>query len=169
MTNEMPAIILRPRKLNNILLLLGCLVFVIAGIMMGRSGQWIGYLCSAFFALGIPVAIFNMLPGFSQLEINSEGFTITVFFRKDFIPWSALDRFRIIDVTPMSWSKTKRVGFDWLHPNDQASQGQKFSKFLAGAEGMLPDNYGKKAEELLEIMNTYLAKAKKQQNENHVV
>ena len=128
------------------------------------SGRWMGYLCSAFFALGIPVAIINMLPGASQLEINDEGFTITIFFRKEFIPWLVLDKFHIVDVTPMSWLKTKKVGFDWLHPDEQASRGQKFAKFLGGAEGILPDNYGKKAEELLEIMNTYLAKAKKQQN-----
>jgi hypothetical protein len=62
----------------------------------------------------------------------------------------------------MSSSKTKRVGYDWLHPDGNASGGQEFAKALSGVEGMLPDNYGKKAEELLEIMNTGLAKARKQ-------
>ena len=77
-----------------------------------------------------------------------------------------VDKFRIIDVTPMSSSKTKRVGYDLLHSNGKASSGQEFPKALAGVEDMLPDNYGKKAEDLLEIMNAGLVKAREQAGGN---
>lgn len=162
MANDIQTIILRPSKLHSILLLLGCLIFVIGGLFIGSSGKWVGYLCSAFFALGIPVAIIQMLPSASYLEITSDGFTVSSMFRKHFVAWLTVDKFRIVDVTPMSPSKTKRVGYDWLHADGKASGGQEFSKALSGVEGMLPDNYGKKAEELLEIMNTCLAKAREQ-------
>lgn len=151
---------MRPGKLRSILLLLGCLIFVVAGVFMGQSGKWIGWLCAAFFGLGIPLAIIQLIPGSSYLEVRSDGFEICHIFRKRFVPWSMVDKFHIIDVTPMSWSKTKRVGFDLVHSNGRASIGQELSKTLAGSEDMLPDNYGKKAEDLVEIMNASLKKAR---------
>ena len=65
MANETQPIILHPSKGRAVLLLLGSLAFVIVGLFLGSSGKWLGYLCSAFFALGIPVAISQMLPGAS--------------------------------------------------------------------------------------------------------
>jgi hypothetical protein len=164
MTSEIPSMIMRPGKLRSVLLLAGCLIFVVAGVFMGRSGKWIGWLCAAFFGLGIPLAIIQLIPGASYLEVRSDGFEICHVFRKRFIPWSMVDKFHIIDVTPMSWSKTKRVGFDLLHPTERASMGQELSKTLAGSEDMLPDNYGKKAEDLVEIMNAGLKKARERSN-----
>jgi hypothetical protein len=165
MTGEIQPTILRPSKVKLVLLLLACLVFVVIGIFMGRSGHWLNYFGAAFFALGIPVAVIQMLPNASYLEIASEGFTVSSLFRKHFVPWLTVDKFRIIDASPLPWSKTEMVGYDLLHPNGQASRGQKFSKFVGGAEGALPDTYGKKAEDLLEIMNTCLAKAREQSGE----
>lgn len=158
--------ILRPSKGKSVLLLLGCLVFVIGGLFMASSGKWIGYLCSAFFALGIPVAIIQMLPNGSYLEIGSDGFTVAAMFRKHFVSWLTVDRFRIVDVTPMSPSKTKRVGYDWVHQDGNASGGQEFAKALSGVEGMLPDNYGKTAEELLDLMESCLERARAQTGGN---
>lgn len=162
MTAEIERIVLHPSKVKSVSLLLGCIAFVVVGLYLGSTGRWIGYLCSAFFALGIPVGIVQLLPSASYLEIGSDGFTVSSMFRKHFVPWLTVDKFRIVDVTPMSPSKTKRVGYDWLHPDGNASRGQEFAKALTEVEGMLPDNYGKKAEELLEIMNTSLAKAREQ-------
>ena len=165
MANEIQPMILRPSKGKSVLLLLGCLIFVIGGLLMGSSGKWVGYLCAAFFALGIPVAIMQMVPGASYLEIGSDGFTVASMFRRHFVSWLTVDKFRIVDVTPMSPSKTKRVGYDWLHADGKSSGGQEFAKALSGVEGMLPDNYGKKAEELLEIMNDRLTKAREKPHE----
>lgn len=166
MTSEIRPTILRPGKLTSILLLVGCLIFVVAGVFLGMSGKWIGWLCAAFFGLGIPLAIIQMIPGASSLEVRSDGFEICHVFRKRFIPWSMVDKFHIIDVTPISWSKTKRVGFDLLHPDGKASTGQELSKSLAGSEDMLPDNYGKKADDLVEFMNANLKKAREQDGGN---
>ena len=158
--------ILRPSKLKAVLLLVACTAFVVIGLFLGSSGKWIGYLCAAFFALGIPVGVSQLLPGASYLEIGNDGFTVSSMFRKHFVSWSTIREFRIVDVTPVSPSKTKRVGYDRIHLDGGPSVGEEFSKVLGGVEGMLPDNYGKKAEELLEIMDTCLAKARTQTGGN---
>lgn len=152
--------VLRPGKMSSVLLLVGSLIFVVVGIYLGISGKWIGYLCAAFFGLGIPLAIIQLIPSASYLELGPDGFVICHVFRKRFVPWSAVERFHVIDVTPTNWSKTKRVGFDFLHLDGPASTGQEFVRSLAGSEDMLPNNYGKKVEALMELMNAHLERSR---------
>jgi hypothetical protein len=163
MVNQIQPMIFRSSKRKHVLLLLGCLVFVVIGISIGRSGHWLNYFGVAFFGLGVLVGIINLIPGASYLEIKSDGFTFSSLFRKHFIPWLMVDEFYVLEMG--RWPKTKMIGYNCLHSKVKASRGQKFSKFLSGVEEALPDTYGKKAEELLDIMNTCLAKARSTQAE----
>jgi hypothetical protein len=162
MSESIESLTLRPRKLTLILLLLGGLMFVVAGIFMAREGNWMGYACIAFFGLVIPLSIIQMLPGSAYLKLDTEGFTIRHVFRTRFIPWSWVDEFLVININPMSFAKMKRVGVNFLHPEGQTSVYREISKGLSGSEDMLPDTYGKKAEELAALLNARLLKARAQ-------
>ncbi len=70
------ALTLYPKRSTQILLCLVSGIFVALGIFMVVKGEPFGYLCAAFFFLLFLVAIVQLFPGSSYLEIGSEGFTI---------------------------------------------------------------------------------------------
>ncbi|VVE43338.1 hypothetical protein PIN31115_04247 [Pandoraea iniqua] len=70
-------------KRKYILLLLGCLGFVIAGAFIIRSGGthrhsatsalWIGWSTIVFFGAGIPIALWQLFDGRPRLQIDGNG------------------------------------------------------------------------------------------------
>lgn len=155
MQDNPPSLILYPKKLSAVLLLLGSSIFVAGGIWMGITGDWIGYLCAAFFALGILVATVKLIPGSTYLQLDQSGFTFCNMFKKTTTPWSVIDSFFVITI-----HHNKMVVFNFVPSYDRSKLGRRISKGLANCEGGLPDTYGKKAEELADLMNTYLPHAK---------
>lgn len=136
------------------LLLLACSAFVAGGIWIGITGDWIGYLCAAFFALGIPVAAMQFIPGSAYLKLDQSGFTFCSMFRKTTIPWSAVESFFVTTIY------NKMVVFNFVPSYDRSKLGRRICKGMANCEGGLPDTYGKKAEELADLMNAYLLQAR---------
>lgn len=163
-TNESAPLVLRPKKSATILILLISLLFVAVGLGMGVSGDWIGYFCAAFFALGIPVFTCRLLPDKFYLLIGSDGFTVCNFRQKYFVPWSVVDKFVVININPIGTSKLKRVGYNLSGLYGTSSLDLEMSKSFAPTEAALPDTYGKKAEALAELMNAHLLKARAQNN-----
>ncbi len=150
---------LYPRKSRAIGLLLVCSAFVAIGIWMGFSGERPGFLCAAFFGLGIPAAVIQLLPGSTFLLIGSEGITFANLFRKTSLPWSVFEEFFVVTLRQTGIKVHEMVGFNFVSTFDRARLGRAVAKVLGQCEGALPDTYGKKAEELAAILNARLQAA----------
>ena len=146
-----------------LLLLAGCSAFVAAGVFMLRAdpSNWSGLAAQAawrasvawaaivFFGLGVLVAIVNVLPGGSYLELDQRGFTMCNLFRKTFHRWEDLAEF-----FPLSLDGVKpMVALRYVPSYQGQASARRLATKLAGAEGGLPDTYGLSAAELARLLN----------------
>ena len=150
------AMTLYPKRSSTIMLLLVCSAFVAIGIALGRSGEWPGFLCAAFFGLGIPIAVIQLLPGSTFLLIDSEGVTFANLYRKTSLPWPVFEEFFVVSLSQTGVTVREMVGFNFVATYDRARVGRAVAKALGQCEGALPDTYGKKASELVAILNERL-------------
>jgi hypothetical protein len=161
MTSNLPATVtLYPKKSSAIWLLLCCLTFVVIGVWMGIKESWIGYACAAFFALGIPIAIIQFLPGSAYLKLDETGLTFCSLYRKTTVPWSVVDDFFVVTLKQSGITVRKMVGFNFVPSYDRQRVGRRIASVIGACEGALPDTYGKKAEELVELLQSYLQLAR---------
>ena len=154
-------ITLRPSKVSSILLLLVCSLFVVLGIWMAQTEGWIGYLCAALFALGMPIFIIKLLPGSTYLRIRDHGIIYCSLFRETVIPWDVIDEFFVITIRQNGLAVYKMVGFNYAPSYNRPQIGHRLSSSIANCEGALPDTYGKKAEDLAELLNACLHEFKR--------
>ncbi len=151
---------LYPKKSSAIGLLLLCSAFVALGIWIAYKEDWMGYAVSAFFALGIPVALIQLLPASSYLEIGDTGITYSSIFRKASLDWLDVDQFFVVTIRRYGLSVHKMVGFNFVPSFDRPRIGRRIAAAIVGCEGALPDTYGKRAEELAILLNLYVDVAK---------
>ncbi len=69
----MEKIIIKNSRWKNVMLLIGCLGFVIAGIWMVYSGKVFGWLAIVFFGSGIPISIWQIADSRPRLIIDQYG------------------------------------------------------------------------------------------------
>ncbi|MDN3649551.1 hypothetical protein QWZ13_11555 [Reinekea marina] len=115
--------------------------------------MYMGHIASIFFGIGFIVALLQLLPGASQLEIASDGIRYTVLFRTNFIPWNEISYF--YELT-MQDGKTKKVGWHYSEEvvlEAEAKQGYPVNMDIP--HGILPDNFGKSASDLVKILNGF--------------
>jgi hypothetical protein len=87
-------------------LLAGCLLFVVLGICMilhDPDSQWLGWLGTCFFGLGIPVGLFMVFDRRPSVIINEEGITIRN-LKKIFLEWQ-----HISEAAMMSTNKSQMI------------------------------------------------------------
>ena len=127
------------------------LAFTVGGAWMIRSGDRMGWLCLAFFGLGVLVSILCVLPNASYLELDRDGFTVCAMFRAGTYAWSDVTEFGVGCVFT-----TKMVMFNF-EPTHTRTAGavRALNAGLTGYEAGIPDTYGLKHEELAELMNKY--------------
>ncbi|MFO0965439.1 MAG: hypothetical protein U0793_07615 [Gemmataceae bacterium] len=152
----MAPVTLYPKKLSAVWLLLACSAFVAGGIWMAEKKGWIGYACAGFFSLGIPVALVQLLPGSAYLQLDDNGLTYCSLFRKKSIPWSLIDEFFVVTLKQAGLKVHTMIGFNHVPGYQGKRFGRGLSRAVAHCEGALPDTYGKKAEELVVLLNSYL-------------
>ena len=156
MTSDTKSVTFRPKKSSALWLLIGCSLFVAGSVWMAQTKGWIGYLCAAFFALGIPVAIVQLLPGSTYLRLSEDGLAFANMFRVTTIPWNIIDQFFVVSLNQTGMTVHKMVGFNYVQSYDRSRVGRRVSFAIVKCEGALPDTYGKKAEELADLLNTCL-------------
>ena len=133
---------LYPSKIKWVLVILVSIGFIALGIYTIENGDTLlgQYIC-VMFSLVILWSIMTLWPGSSWLKLGPDGIRNKVIFRKFHYPWSDINRFGIwIVKDPGLPSKTKYVSF-WMKPDDQMRS--------------LSECYGKKPEELVEILESY--------------
>ena len=151
-----PSLTLYPSRWKTLgLVLLGALLTA-GGFWMGASGEGIGYLIAAFFALCTLVMLIVMIPGSAFLHIDESGFTFCSLFRKHSLAWSDIDEFYVVVMSQHGLKVHEMVGFDFAPGYDRSRAGRAVAKFLTRCEGGLPDTYGKKASDLVDLLNARL-------------
>ena len=147
---------LYPKRSQAIGLFFLCAIFVVIGIWMGVTGEWIGYLIAGFFGLGVVIFIVQLMPRSAFLRLDSEGFTFCSLYRKTTLPWSAIDGFHVVVMRQTELKVHELVGFNFVPAYDRSQLGRQISSAVAECEGGLPNTYGKSAEELARLMNEHL-------------
>ena len=137
---------LYPNKIKWVLVLLGCIIFITMGIFLigdHDTETLFGLFLCVLGSLGILISVLTLWPNSSWLKLGPDGIRNRVMFRKFYYRWSDINRFEITIVqhgTGLSKSKTEFVSF-WMNHDEQMRS--------------LSDCYGKKAEELMEILESY--------------
>lgn len=127
-----------------------------------RLSATLGFLGAGFFGLGIPLGIIQLCPGSTYPQIDATGFTFCHLFRKTSVPWSIIDEFFVVTLKQKGVSVHKMVGFNFVPSYDRARLGRCVAKLISKGEGALPDTCGRSAEELAELLNSYLQRARTQ-------
>jgi hypothetical protein len=133
-----------------LLLFLVCLAFVAGGVLMIRDG-----LCAGFFGLCLPVFLIQLYPKSSFLTVSEEGIEFCSLFRSHRLRWSDISEFGTYTIRQHGLPVSRMVGFNYSAQYQRASKARAFSKALAGFEGGLPDTYGFRAEELVQILSDF--------------
>lgn len=140
-------------RMKAILLLFGCIAFVVLGLFVARDKPLIGWLCVIFFGLGIPAAVLMLLPGKVYLKLNPQGFEMASPFNKKLIRWSDVDRFYI---GAIKGTKMIAIVFRPGYSDQQALR--KLSSSVAGMEGAVPNSYAESRDGLLKVLNEWHAR-----------
>lgn len=85
-------------KFKALLLLLGSIFFVAGGLRMTTEKPIIGWICIAFFSLGIPASLLMIFTNAMFLRLNEEGFEIGSLFGSQKIRWGDVERFEIASI-----------------------------------------------------------------------
>lgn len=131
------------------MLFLVCLVFVMGGVWMVRSGEAEGYFVAGFFGLGLPVAALQFHPRAAYLELREDGFTFCGLFRAHSVRWADVREFGVMDV-----SGNLMVGWNFTADYARSGRARVVAKTLTGYEAALPDSYGMKPRELADVMES---------------
>ena len=102
-----------------LLMLVGSLVFVAAGLWMLRDHPVSGYLGITFFGMCAIVFCVNLLPNSSYLRLAREGFTVCSMFRSRSIEWRQVGTFGVTHI-----GTRRLVGWDPAHAVE-AREGQQ--------------------------------------------
>ena len=142
---------LRTTRKSMVVLLLACAGFVAAGVFVLPIHPVVAWQAIVFFGLGVVVALIQLLPGSAYLELDDRGFTTCTMFRKSFVRWDDVGEFFPLSLDSRA---RKMVAFRYAPDYKPHPSARKFLTALAGAEGALPDTYGRPADDLARLLNT---------------
>ncbi len=147
--SELPPVTLYPSKRKWVALAALCALFVTGGVLAaGEPGGWMGYLGAGFFGLGLVLSLINLWPGASWLRLDEHGVTWQMGFRGGkTIAWD-----EIRDVCSGRWNYSDWVFFNQISVSNQLT---RLNAMMLGRNAMFPDNFGKKAAELAELVERY--------------
>ncbi|HVN26970.1 MAG TPA: hypothetical protein VMT64_00710 [Candidatus Binataceae bacterium] len=122
----------------------------VAGFMTAWSMMLMGLLFTTVFSLMLFAAASVLIKGTGSLKLERDGFTIRSPFRSTFFHWRDIVRFRVMRTADLRHS----VVFDF----HSSYQGQKMIRGVGkrlGYEGIIPDNCGRTADELTDLLNEW--------------
>ena len=137
---------LYPSKIKWVLILLVCFIFITMGISLigdHNAETLLGLFVCVMSGFGILISVLTLWPDSSWLKLGPDGIRNKVMFRKFHYRWSDINRFGITTVqhgVGLSKSKTEFVSF-WMNHDDEMRS--------------LSECYGKKTDDLVEILESY--------------
>ncbi len=153
-------ITLYPSKLKNILLLAVCLAFVSIIIYVNNTQEFVYWVSLILFGLGAIVFLIQIIfPNSSYLKITEKGIEIRSLFKSSFMPWKIIEGFEL-GLIPIRFRRKKMIMINFDKTYNKQNFGRELAKSMTEFEGGLPDNYGMKHEELINLLNDYKNKFK---------
>lgn len=143
------------------------LAITVGNVASAAIGVWLyqrdhsstGLMLSAVCSIIALATAVQLLPGASELVLDTEGFSIKAMFRTQRYKWS--------DVTGFNVGKigfNSMVTFNLTEEFKARSEGEKaaaeFMKNINGHEAALPANYGMTPHELSQLMNRWHTREK---------
>jgi hypothetical protein len=141
---------LRPTQLKTLFLVFGSALLATLGWYFFAGVPAVRWIFVAFFGLGILIFGVNLAPGSSYLRLSREGFTYCSLYKSRHYSWNEVERFGLIVV-----GMNRTVGFSFSSSYKGLERARKAVAAVAGYEGALPDTYGKKAAELVALLNEW--------------
>jgi hypothetical protein len=133
-----------------LLLFLGSVCFVAIGLWMSSEKPLIGWICVAFFGLGVPVSLLMLLPNAMYLRLDGEGFETGTFFSKHKTKWADVARFEIGSIRG-----TKMIAIVYIQEYNAQQLGRAIASSLSGMEGAIPNSYDAPLGYILAAMNSW--------------
>lgn len=156
--NDVTTLKLKPGLLKNFLIIVACIPFVLFGVLMIFSNQLFGWVVVGFFGLGIGVLLRRTLSGNFYLLLNSNGFTVEDPVKSYTYNWKDVQEFvaaHPAEKTLPGLDSRKLVFFNLTDSFKQQTKLELVNRELNGFDSYLPDTYGKKAEELANLLNAW--------------
>jgi hypothetical protein len=132
------------------LILAGSILFIVMGVALTAEKPLLGWLCVAFFSLGIPAALMAMRPNATYLKLTDEGFEMAAMSRTTAYKWSDVERFQVIRVRG-----AKMIGIVFSAEYNRQMAARAVSSKLTGVEGAIPDNYNASVQEICRALNEW--------------
>ena len=144
---------LYPSRTTWIVGTLASAIMTAASIWVVADGNWFGYVGTAFFGLGLVVSLILLWPNSSFLQLDDSGFLIRNLFRDSRMSWTDVEIFEARRL-----GARKMVTLKFAPQYTELPRVRAMAHALSGAEGALPDTYGRSAEELARMLNEYVQK-----------
>jgi hypothetical protein len=146
----------QPGRWKAVLLLLVVLTFTAMGIVLiVKEGTLLAWGVTAFFAIGIPVAVMELLPTSSCLRLTRKGFTVRTRFRTWSRLWQDVYAFRVVKMSTGGVPTAQFIMFDYA-PSYQVSRAtQTLAAVMGVGQGNIPGDYEMPAEQLAALMNDF--------------
>lgn len=137
------------------LLAVAGLVLAVAALMIRcRAGSAFSNGLAGFLAIAALVLFVLCLPQASYLRLTAAGLEFSNRFRRDFVRWSEIARFRVTDLGGHSI-----VGWDYVPGHSRSRPLQPVASAIAGVDGALPETYGLSGEDLAQLLNDLRARS----------
>jgi hypothetical protein len=117
----------------------------------GLATVWVAIILVGGF--GAFAGVLPLLPGASYLRLDATGFTYCAAFFSVDVAWREVAEFGVIPKDAGHAYAT--VGFNFVPTYTKNAAGRELTKSINGWEGGLPATYGKRPDELAELMNEW--------------
>jgi hypothetical protein len=149
-------LLLRHGRLRALLIAIICAVGV-AGLWSirdeaGRTTVWVAIILVGGF--GTFAGILRLLPWASYLRLDPKGFTYCAAFYMVSVAWEDVAEFGVVAKDAAHAYPT--IGFNFTPGYSKNPTGRELAKSINGWESALPGTYGKRAEDLADLMNEWL-------------
>lgn len=145
--------ILYPKKSRAFLMMAVAALLIAMGVFLIYMGNRFGWIVVAFFGMLFLVSVIMTIPNSTYLAISADGFGIRNLFRYHFVAWGDVREFGVFQI-----QHSRMVGWKYSDAYKARPGMRRMNARLVGYEGMLPDTYGLRHEDLATLMNACLAR-----------
>ncbi len=100
-------LVLRANRFQWVALAAVCVIFALGGLYMIATGQDRGYAVTAFFTLGVVLALATLAYGRANLCLDEDGFVFGLMWRDESYRWKDVSAFDVVTIRG-----SRRVAFD---------------------------------------------------------
>ena len=146
-------VIFRGSRSKALVLLVLSVGFVFLGWWLTMEHPVLGWLCVAFFGLGIPASLFMLRPNSTYLRLDADGLDVVSMSRHLKLKWGDVDAFRMARI-----HGAKMIAIDYSAEYTRQKTGRAVALALAGMEGAIADHYSVPLEQVLQTLTEWKAR-----------